>query len=152
MVQYISSLGSAVQLVTTGLKLSEYQPDDADEELDIRLRFTDVNRNMEQLNQLTIPAANGLIPIGNFLNFETSQKTGIINRLDGARTMTIQADVEDGLLASAQTNLLRNRLLEAPFDPDITVSFGGEDEDQAEAGAFLGKAFWFPLLSCLPYC
>ncbi len=137
----VSSLGSAVQLVTTGLKLSEYQPDDADEELDIRLRFTDVNRNMEQLNQLTIPTANGLIPINNFLNFETSQKTGIINRLDGSRTMTIQADVEDGLLASAQTNLLRNRLLEAPFDPDITVSFGGEDEDQAEAGAFLGKAF-----------
>lgn len=137
----VSSLGSAVQLVTTGLKLSEYQPDDADEELDIRLRFTDANRNMEQLNQLTIPTANGLIPISNFLNFETSQKTGIINRLDGARTMTIQADVEDGLLASAQTNLLRNRLLEAPFDPDITVSFGGEDEDQAEAGAFLGKAF-----------
>jgi multidrug efflux pump len=31
--------------------------------------------------------------------------------------------------------------LEAPFDPDISVNFGGEDEDQAEASAFLGKAF-----------
>ncbi len=137
----ISSLGSAVQLVTNGLKLSEYQPDDADEELDIRLRFTDVNRNMEQLNQLTIPTMNGLIPISNFLKFETSQKTGIINRVDGSRTMTIQADVQDGLLAATQTNLLRERLLQLPADPEITVKFGGEDEDQAEAGAFLGKAF-----------
>jgi multidrug efflux pump len=137
----ILSLGSAVQLVTTGFKLSEYQPDDADEELDIRLRFTDVNRNMEQLNQLSIPTVNGLIPIGNFLSFEASQKTGVINRIDGVRTLTIQADVQDGLLAATQTNLLRDSLMELPFDPDIRVSFGGEDEDQAEASSFLMKAF-----------
>tara|TARA_R110000824_G_scaffold7892_3_gene35762 strand:+ start:119088 stop:122255 length:3168 start_codon:yes stop_codon:yes gene_type:complete len=137
----ISSLGSAVQLLTTGLKLSEYQPDDADEELDIRLRFNDVNRNMEQLNQLSIPTANGLIPIGNFLHFETSQKTGIINRVDGARTLTIMADVEDGLLAANQINLLRNALLELPYEPGVNVSFGGQDADQAEASSFLMKAF-----------
>lgn len=137
----IASLGSAVQLLTTGLKLSEYQPDDADEELDIRLRFNDVNRNMEQLNQLNVPTANGLIPISNFLKFETSQKTGIINRIDGERTLTIMADVEDGLLAATQINLLRNALLEIPNDPAVSVSFGGQDEDQAEAMGFLSKAF-----------
>jgi len=137
----ITSLGSAVQLLTTGLKLSEYQPDDADEELDIRLRFNDVNRNMEQLSQLNVPTMNGLIPIGNFLNFETSQKTGVINRIDGSRTLTIQADIEAGLLAANQINLLRNALQDLTFDPGVNVSFGGEDEDQAEAMGFLAKAF-----------
>jgi len=145
----ISSLGSAVQLLTTGLKLSEYQPDDADEELDIRLRFNDVNRNMEQLTQLSIPTANGLIPIGNFLRFETSQKTGIINRVDGARTLTIMADVEDGLLASNQINLLRNALLDLTFDPGVSVNFGGQDEDQAETMSFLGKAFMIAIVFML---
>jgi multidrug efflux pump len=137
----ISSLGSAVQLLTTGLKLSEYQPDDADEELDIRLRFNDVNRNMEQLSQLNVPTANGLIPIGNFLNFDTSQKTGVINRIDGSRTLTIKSDVEAGLLVGNQINLLRSALQELSFDPAVSVSFGGEDEDQAEAMGFLLKAF-----------
>ncbi|MDG2091199.1 MAG: efflux RND transporter permease subunit [Gammaproteobacteria bacterium] len=137
----ISSLGSVVQLLTTGLKLSEYQPDDADEELDIRLRFNDENRNMEQLNQLNIPTPNGLIPIGNFLQFETSQKTGTINRLDGARTLTIQADVEDGLLAATQSSLLRDLLLESSIDPAVNIAFAGQDENQSEASSFLGKAF-----------
>ncbi len=137
----ISSLGSAVQLLTGGLKLSEYQPDDADEELDIRLRFDDENRNMEQLNQLNIPTQNGLIPIGNFLSFETSQKTGTINRLDGARTLTIEADVEEGLLAATQINLLRSSLLNEEIDPAVNVAFGGQDEDQQEVVSFLSKAF-----------
>ena len=145
----ISSLGSAVQLLTTGLKLSEYQPDDADEELDIRLRFNDENRNMEQLNQLNIPTPNGLIPIGNFLQFETSQKTGTINRIDGARTLTIQADVEDGLLAATQSGLLRDLLLTESIDPSVSIVFGGQDENQAEAGSFLGKAFAVALVIML---
>lgn len=137
----ISSLGSAVQLLTTGLKISEYQPDDADEELDIRVRFTDPNRSLEQLNQLTIPTTNGQIPVSNFIRFETSQKTGSISRIDGSRSLTIEADVEAGLLAATQINLLRNALLQEEVDPRVLVQFGGQDEDQAEAGAFLSKAF-----------
>jgi multidrug efflux pump len=137
----VSSLGSAVQLLTTGLKISEYQPDDADEELDIRVRFTDPNRSLEQLNQLTISTINGQIPVSNFIRFETSQKTGSISRIDGSRTLTIQADVEDGLLAATQINLLRDALLQEEVDPRVLVQFGGQDEDQAEAGAFLSKAF-----------
>ena len=137
----VSSLGSAVQLLTTGLKISEYQPDDADEELDIRVRFTDPNRSLEQLNQLTIPTINGQIPVSNFIRFETSQKTGSISRIDGSRTLTIQADVEDGLLAATQINLLRDALLQEEVDPRVLLQFGGQDEDQAEAGAFLSKAF-----------
>lgn len=137
----ISGLGSAVQLLTTGLKLSEYQPDDADEELDIRLRFNYGNRNMEQLNQLSISTPSGLIPIGNFLQFNTSQKTGTINRVNSARTLTIQADVEDGVLAADKINLLRDMLLDVSIDPSVTIFFGGQDEDQAEAINFLSKAF-----------
>ena len=137
----ILSLGSAVQLLTTGLKLSEYQPDDADEELDIRLRFNEENRNMEQLNQLSVQTPNGQIPINNFLSFETAQKTSMINRIDGALTVTIQADVEEGLLADTQSGLLRDALLASSVDPDVRITFGGQDEDQAEASAFLIQAF-----------
>lgn len=137
----VSSLGSAVQLLTTGLKISEYEPDDADEELDIRVRFTDENRNLERLMQLTIPTTNGQVPISNFISFETSQKTSVINRIDGSRSLTISADVEDGILAASKINELRDNLMQKSFDPQVQVQFGGQDEDQAEAGAFLSQAF-----------
>jgi len=137
----VSSLGSAVQLLTTGLKISEYEPDDADEELDIRVRFTDENRNLERLMQLTIPTPNGQVPISNFISFETSQKTSVINRIDGSRSLTISADVEDGILAASKINELRDNLMQKSFDPQVQVQFGGQDEDQAEAGAFLSQAF-----------
>jgi len=142
----ISSLGSAVQLLTTGLKLTEYQPDDADEELDIRVRFTDDSRSLERLMQLTIPTASGLIPISNFISFETSQKTSVINRIDGSRSLTIQADVEDGILAANKINELRDLLLQQSLDPQVQVQFGGQDEDQAEAGAFLSQAFMISIV------
>lgn len=53
-------LGNSVQLITNGLKLTEYQPDDVDEELDIRLRYPADERSMEQLMQLTVATARGI--------------------------------------------------------------------------------------------
>ena len=35
----IATVGSAVQLVTNGILIGDYRPDDADDEVDIRARF-----------------------------------------------------------------------------------------------------------------
>ncbi len=137
----VSVLGSAVQLLTTGLKVGEYQPDDASEELDIRLRFPTDERSLEQLMQLRVPTPLGHIPVDNFVRFETAQKTGNINRVDGRRVMTIKADVEEGLLVDQQVKLLKEAVANTTFDPAVSVHFKGQDEDQKEAGDFLLKAF-----------
>ena len=137
----IAMLGSAVQMLTQGLRLAEYQPDDADEELDIRLRFNADARNMEQLSQLRIPTPSGQVPVTNFLNIETAQKVGNINRIDGSRTLSIDADVSDDYLVDERVTLLKERLAEADIDPQVQVVFKGEDADQQEAISFLVTAF-----------
>ena len=137
----VSTLGNAVQMLTTGLKVAEYQPDDADEELDIRLRFDAKDRHLERLTQLRIPTTVGHIPIGNFISFDTAQKTGNINRVDGRRVMTIKGDVEEGLLVDQQVQLLKDAVAKSTVDPDISIHFKGEDFDQQEASSFLSKAF-----------
>lgn len=137
----VSILGSAIQMLTTGLKIAEYQPDDADEELDIRLRFTAEERHLKQLTQLRIPTNVGHIPIGNFISFDTAYKTGNINRVDSRRVMTIKADVEEGLLADQQVQRLKEVAQNTVFDSGVSVHFKGEDVEQKEAGAFLSKAF-----------
>lgn len=137
----VSILGNAVQMLTTGLKVGEYQPDDADEELDIRLRFAAKDRHLEQLTQLRIPTQIGHIPIGNFITFNAAQKTGNINRVDSHRVMTIKADVEEGISVDRQIQRLKEAVANSSFDPDFEIYFKGEDIEQQEAGAFLTKAF-----------
>lgn len=137
----VALLGDAIQMVTNGVKLAEYRPDDADEELDIRLRFPFNERNLQQLRQLRIPTAQGQVPISNFIDLQPAQKTGTINRTDGRRVMTIKADVAKGLLVDEQVKKLKSAIAQADLDPAVTVAFKGQDEDQREAASFLITAF-----------
>jgi multidrug efflux pump len=137
----VALLGDAVQMITTGIKLAEYRPDDADEELDIRVRFPFDERNLERLGQLRVPTALGQGPISNFIRFEPAPKTGTLNRTDGRRVMTVQADVAEGLLVDEQVRKIKAALPRAGLDPAVAVTFKGQDEDQREAVTFLVNAF-----------
>ena len=139
----VVTLGAAVQMLTTGLMVAEYTPDDADEEIDIRMRFPASDRTIDQLLQIRVPTSVGHIPIKNFVKFETAQKTGTITRIDGRLAMNIQADAADGVLVDDQVNALKKAVAEArdTFDPGVTLVFKGEDEDQKEAANFLIGAF-----------
>ncbi|HEY7774451.1 MAG TPA: efflux RND transporter permease subunit [Marinagarivorans sp.] len=137
----ISLLGNAVTMITNGVLLAEYRPDDAEEELEIRLRFPKSDRNLEQLGQLRVPSANGPVPISNFVTFTPAQKTGVINRTDGRRTMMIKAGVKPGVLPDDQVNRIKALLQNATIPSDVTVSFKGQDEDMQETMVFLVNAF-----------
>jgi len=137
----VAALGNAVQMVTNGIKVSEYRPDDNDDEVDIRLRFPYAVRNLGQLEQLRVPSVNGMVPISNFVTMEPAQKTGTLNRVDGRRVTTIKADVAAGLLADSQLKELQGALDLTELPDGVEVRFKGEDEDQREAAAFLTRAF-----------
>jgi len=81
------------------------------------------------------------VPVSNFVSLKPAPKTGVIQRAGGKRVITIEADVEEGKLADTQLTLLREKLLEAPVDPDIEVLFKGEAEEQQETMTFLVTAF-----------
>jgi multidrug efflux pump len=137
----VAILGDAVTMLTNGIKVAEFRPDDADEEVDIRLRFPLAQRNLEQLKRLRVPTSKGQVPIGNFVSFEPAQKTGNLNRTDSRRVITIKADVAEGLLVDDQVRALKAAVAKADLDPAVTVRFKGQDEDQREAGNFLLNAF-----------
>ncbi len=137
----IATLGNAVQMITTGIKVSDYRPDDSDDEIDIRVRFPFAERNLGQLDQLRVPTFNGMVPITNFVTVEPAPKTGTLSRVDGKRTITLQADVAEGLLTDSQLKSLRKALSEQTLDPQVSVAFKGEDEDQKQAADFLANAF-----------
>jgi multidrug efflux pump len=137
----VSLLGNAVTLITNGALLAEYRPDDVEDEVEIRLRFPQENRNLDQLYALNIPTNQGLVPIRNFVTVEPAQKMGRVTRVDSARAMSIKSSVREDLLADAQVQKLRAALADAPLPAGVSIKFKGQDEDSQEATTFLSNAF-----------
>jgi multidrug efflux pump len=137
----VSAVGEAVKMITNGIKLTDYRPDTADDEVDIRLRFPSEKRNLDQLMQMQLLTSDGLVPLSNFVKLEPHPKTGDIKRTDTRRVITIQAEVEEGILVNDKVKEMQKLLATHTFDSEIRVEFKGEDEDQKETGEFLTKAF-----------
>jgi multidrug efflux pump len=137
-----ATVGAMVQLVTSGLKLSDYRPAGADDAVDIVLRLPPDQRTISALDQLRIQTADGSVPISNFVTRVAAPTTGTLTRLDSARTVTVQAGIREGVQADKVRALVETALTEANLDQyGIRWNLAGEDEEQAEAGAFLTKAF-----------
>lgn len=137
----VTMLGQSVQMLTGGIKVTDYRPDDTDDEVDIRVRFPVSERNLERLNTLTITTQRGQIPISNFVKIIPAPKTGTVTRVDGQRVVIIKSDVREGVLVDDMLKSLKQRLLQEQPDPFVAVTFKGEDEDQREAAVFLMSAF-----------
>ncbi len=137
----IVRVGNVVQLVTNGIKVGDYRPDDTDEEVDIRLRFPLDDRGINQLDTLRVPTDDGLVPIGNFVTRSPKQRVGTIERIDGRRKMAVLANVREGVLPSAIVENLAAWLPSADIDPRVELTFKGEDEEQKAAQEFLMRAF-----------
>ena len=137
----IALLGNAVKMVTNGIRVAGYRPNDSDEELDIRVRYPLGERSLSQLDQLQVPTSNGMVPVSNFVSLEPASKTGTVIRVNTQRSITVQANVATDANPTQKLKELQDALADGPIDPDISVQFTGENEDQAETGRFLVSAF-----------
>jgi multidrug efflux pump len=136
-----STVGAMVQLVTGGLKLSDYRPAGADDAVDIVLRLPEDQRTIAALDQLRIQTAEGSVPISNFVTRVSAPTTGTLTRLDGTRTVTVSAGIREGVQADKVRALVVAELEAAGLEQiGVRYNLAGEDAEQAEAAAFLSKA------------
>ncbi|KAA1170583.1 efflux RND transporter permease subunit [Marinobacter salinexigens] len=135
----VLSIGSAVRLVTNGLVLATYRPEDVRDEVDIAVRVPNNWRELDQLQRQTINTARGQIPLSEFVDLEPGDKTNSIVRVDGQRTITIKSELSPGRRVD---ELLKSLQAEMPEVPEgVSVKFAGENEDQQQASNFLASAF-----------
>lgn len=142
----LSHVGDTIRLVTNGVKLGEYRPHDAEDEVDIKLRYPINSRNIEQFEQLRITMGDKLVPISSFVEQKAAPKLSSVNRTDGNFALLLEADVAEGYLANDIIKTLGPKLKEV-LPSDIHVNFKGKNEDQAESLAFLMKAFGVALFA-----
>ncbi|TGN41142.1 efflux RND transporter permease subunit [Marinobacter confluentis] len=135
----VLGVGSAVRLVTNGLVLATYRPEEVRDEVDIVVRVPNNWRELDQFQRQTINTARGQVPLSQFVELTPGDKVGSIVRVDGQRTVTIKSDVEPDRQADALLKFLQDRMPETP--EGVTVSLGGENADQKQAADFLAAAF-----------
>jgi len=142
----VNEVGSAVQLVTNGLYLGEYRPNDAEEEVEIRLRYPRADRNIDVLDNLRVMTPNGSIPLSNFVIRKAKNKLDSIQRIDGEYIMNVRANVNPGVVADKKVNEVLQWLEESEFDSRIHIKFRGAAEEQNESLEFISYAFLMALL------
>jgi len=137
----VSNIGQMVQMVTNGVRLGEFRPDDADDEVEIRLRYPEQNRQLAALDELRVNTPAGPVPISSFSQRVAKPRVDAIQRIDMLETVYILANTEDGYLSDNQTKAIEEWLATQDVDESIKVIFRGANEEQADSAAFLSVAF-----------
>ena len=146
----VATVGGMVQLVTRGILLDTMRVDTSDEEIEIRVRLPEGDRVLSTLDTLKVRTAEGLVPLSNFVPREPVAKLGRIDRVDQQRYFDVKADVSAGLTTPDGTAINANERIavltgwltaERPLPPGVSWEWTGDQEEQAESGAFLMTAF-----------
>jgi multidrug efflux pump len=137
----VATVGTAVQLVTNGVKVTEYRPAESDKSVDIIVRFPQDRRNLDEIDALRVQMPLGNVPVGNFVERTPVPRVGHINRVAAARVMNVSANVPEGVQSAQVQQEVAVELAKTDLGPGVTWKLKGEDEERAKAGAFLMKAF-----------
>jgi multidrug efflux pump len=151
----VASVGATVQLVTTGVLVGKYRPDDAEDEVDIRVRFPSDARGLGALDRLRVNTRDGSVPITNFVTRAAKPQVNRYERVDGVRVWQIRANISQEVkdprtqapyTTSDRIAEIRDWIEKQNFDPQIRIIFRGADEQQQESAQFLAVAFLIGLL------
>lgn len=142
----VSSVGAAIQLITNGVLVGKYRPDDVDDEVDIRVRYPEAYRGISQLDSLRVSTAQGQVPISSFVERAAKPKVSTIFRQNGERVMYVRANTQAGVLPNDKVDEIRQWLATQSIDPSIDIVFRGANQEQEEVVQFIGVAFSMSLI------
>ncbi|MBI1393207.1 MAG: AcrB/AcrD/AcrF family protein [Alphaproteobacteria bacterium] len=141
----VQQAGAMLQLVTDGLLVDRVRPDDADDEIDVRVRYPEKNRNIFALDAVRVQTPNGSVPITNFVQRTAEPQVDRIVRRDGKRVIDVKANANtlfEGREVSQDQaiNEMKAWLAETDLGPGVSATLKGADEETAAAAAFFEAA------------
>ena len=142
----IFTIGTAVNLVTNGVMLGKYRPDDVDEELEIYVRFPEQDRSIDQLDEITIETNNGAVPISNFVTKKAKKNVSFLRRYDARNVMYIKMNTTEGVTVGEKVSEIESWIKTQEYPSQIDIVFGGENEEQNDSMKFVVQAMIISLL------
>jgi len=137
----VRELSPYVQLVTSGVKLGTYRPDDATDELDIRVRLPQDERTFDTLDNLRIMTTAGLVPVSNFIERKAVPKVANIQRRNGVYVMNVAANLLPGVATDQKIEELKAWQAKQEWPSTINIAYGGAEEQIGDTNAFIVQAF-----------
>ena len=138
----IELIGNSIQMLTHGLKVTDFMPQDSDEEVDIVVKYEKQYRTLDELDNIIVDGNNGPVSLSLFVQRSPQNKTGQITRYNSSRSKYIKFDVIKGELANNKVNEIKKWLIQNKNKFNSSIKFIGQEEDQDEAKSFLIKAFF----------
>lgn len=131
-------IATTVRAAINGIEAGKFRDGEDDYDIVVRLRQDD-RATLESLKNLTIMEEGTQIPLVSVADLQVGGGLGSVTRLDLARVATVTGDVAPGynnadILAAVQAFLAQ---YEADLPSGYTMSYTGENEEQAESFAFL---------------
>jgi multidrug efflux pump len=137
----LSDVGASVQMVTNGIKVGEYRPLNLDREVDIRVRFPKSERNIDQLSNLNVQTAKGLVPVSSFVETNIQPATKSISRKGGKRVHSLSARTVEGAIDSVEIKKVKDWLAKEDLGKGVTIGYDGFDKYNKEAADYLVLGF-----------
>lgn len=147
----VASVGNTVRAVYEGIVATSIR--ELEEEIDVRVIFPREQRaSSAALESVLIPNQQGsLVPLNQIARTETTRGLSFHEHEGGSRQVRVTADVDVKKTSSLEVNGKVRELL-PEFNrkyPELSIVFGGEDEDTAESFRSLGRAFAVALIGIL---
>ncbi len=137
----ITTIGSAVQFITEGALVGQYRPLDADEEVDIRIRYPSAARDLNELENLRIVTPRGAVPLSAVVKRIAKPREDRITRRDQQIIYLIKANTRPGYATNQIVDEVKTWLSEDAALPEgVSYKFLGQDEENAAAGEFFKGA------------
>ena len=144
-------IASTVRTAVNGTEASVYRY--GDKEADIVVRLEEGARSSTgDLSRLTVVTEDGAqVPLSEVARIERGTSLTSINHVDQKRVVTISGDVTTPQQAEPVRTEAARRLEALPdlLPAGYRMEFAGQSEDEAEATAFLTKAFLYAVLIVL---
>jgi multidrug efflux pump len=143
-------IGMALRTSLFGNEVGQFK--DGDDELPIMVRYSEMYRQNQDalMNQLiTFRDMNTgklvQVPIATVARINPSTTFNAIKRKNEKRTITITSNVLEGYNANNIVKELENYMKSYPMPEGFGFRFTGEQQEQAEAMAFLSNAFLYAM-------
>jgi len=149
-------IGMAIRTALFGKEISKIK--EGKDEYKIQLRNNEMQRkNLVELLNMKISfrdmASGGAIkniPISTLVHIDPTSTLGSVKRQNQKRLITLRSNVLNGFTAVEVNQVIAKHIEAFKHKPEgVTIKQTGEGEQQAETGAFLGKALLIALMLIL---
>ncbi len=133
----VSRIGAAIQFITEGALVGQVRPLDVEDEIDIRIRYPESARDLNQLDTLRIQTPEGAVPLSSVVKRVPRNRQDKIERRDLLPFYLIQGNTKKGYATNVQVREMQKWIEEeANFPASVNVKFLGQAEENAEATKF----------------